>query len=258
MNQNPLQYLPVEVTECKELKVLDLSNTYVKVLPLEISTLKHLFDLNLDGCPLVGPLQQDYQKGIVHLFKVYGEKLQREGYREKLVKLAKEEVWLEESQVDIQNAIGKILTSVENDDLGLLRKLFRNLKYLIPPRTDLVDPYIIRQNLLESKVNTNMQPDAPTNFKDSMSKSMFPGKSFNKRVLESDLKLHAIEDTSVINLKDQTLATSKRDHAHSSEIQIIGQLNASTSQGDVTSKPEAVESKRSVKELAPVLKKKAA
>ena len=232
----------------------------MKVLPLEISQLKQLFDLNLEGCPLLPEVNKEYVKGIVSLMKAYAEKLQREGYREKLVKLAKEEVWIEESQIDIQNAIGKILQSVENDDIGLLRKLYRNLKYLIPPRTDLVDPYLVRQNLLHSKVNnTHSLPEGPGTFKDSISKSMYPslkaGNTFSRGLVDSDLKLHVIEDASSIGFKDQP-TSGKEDRGLASEIQIIGPGNTSTSQADMISKIDAPEQK-SVSKL-PVAAAKAA
>ena len=84
LNHNPLQSVPVALTECRYLQVLNISFTYVKILPIEVCHLKQLFDLNLDGCPLADPLAQVYPRGVLALMKHYQDKLEREKYREKL------------------------------------------------------------------------------------------------------------------------------------------------------------------------------
>jgi Leucine-rich repeat (LRR) protein len=45
------------VTECKKLSYIDLSYTYIKILPRELILLRKLYYLNLKGCPLQETLQ---------------------------------------------------------------------------------------------------------------------------------------------------------------------------------------------------------
>jgi len=56
MNNNPVQYLPVEITECAKLSYIDLSHTYIKILPRELILLGKLYYLNLKECPLMESL----------------------------------------------------------------------------------------------------------------------------------------------------------------------------------------------------------
>ena len=79
------------MTNCRYLKVLDLSHTYIRILPIEICQLKQLYDLNLDECPLNPKVYDVYKSGIVYLVKYYAEKMQRENLRQKIVNAAKEQ-----------------------------------------------------------------------------------------------------------------------------------------------------------------------
>jgi len=194
MNNNPLQYLPISISECRYLQVLDLSNTYVKILPFEISLLKQLYDLNLDGCPLKPPLDSVYKKGVLPLLKYYEDKLARENYREKLVKAAKEEIWIDRSIPEIQDAVGKVLDSVENDSIELLKKLQRNLKYILPQRIEETDPFIIRLTLTGQRGRGGGVGAHESQFNNSVSASMHPGQHF---LQGNTSEINIVNDTSI-------------------------------------------------------------
>ena len=163
MNNNPLQFVPQELTDCRDLEVLDLSHTYVKTLPIEFSLLKKMYDLDLNGCPLKESLASVYQKGIVEVLKFYEDKVQREKYRGLLVKACKENLWIDDQTQAISEAIDSILMAVESDDIYLLKRLLRNLKYILPESIDLVDPYQIRMNLMKSRADIDHQQENPFN-----------------------------------------------------------------------------------------------
>lgn len=151
--------------------MLDLAQTYVRILPIEICLLKQLYDLNLSGCPLEPVLAGVYQKGIVALLKHYAEKLQRENYREKIVNAAREDIWVDTPVAHIQEAIGKVLDSLESEDISLVQRLLRNLKYVLPSTIADVDPFMIRMTLATSKVKSGGGIDQTSGLNNSMSKS---------------------------------------------------------------------------------------
>lgn len=166
-----MQYLPLEITECRYLQVLDLAHTYVKILPIEICQLKQLYDLNLTGCPLEPTLEVVSKKGIVALLKHYADKLQRENFREKIVNAAREELWLDTPISIIQEVIGKVLESLETDDISLLQRLLRNLKYVLPENIVDVDPFMIKISLSTSKVKSGSIHHTKSAMNNSISKS---------------------------------------------------------------------------------------
>lgn len=179
MNKNPIQSVPIELTDCRYLKVLDLSNTYIRLLPLEVCQLKQLYDINLDGCPLVPKVQEVYKGGIMNLLKYYGEKLQRENLREKLVNAAKEEIWIDSPFAQIQEAIGKVLDGLEDDDIFVVQRLLRNMKYVLPAQIDHVDPYVIKLTLTTSKVGSANFDNTRSQLNNSITKPMnFKGKDY--------------------------------------------------------------------------------
>lgn len=81
LNNNPLQNVPIEISECRSLKVLDLSHTFVKILPREMGYLKELYVLNLEACPLEGEIKEVYPKGILAVLAHFKYKLDRAFYR---------------------------------------------------------------------------------------------------------------------------------------------------------------------------------
>ena len=81
LNNNPIQNIPIEISECKKLKVLDLSDTYVRRLPREIYYVKGLYELNLKNCPLDDDIAEVYPQGIVPIMAFYKNLMQRAIYR---------------------------------------------------------------------------------------------------------------------------------------------------------------------------------
>ena len=70
LNNNPIQFIPIEIAECCKLKVIDLSRTYVKTIPRDLVRLrKTLYILNLDHCPLNQEMKLIYEEGIIALFE---------------------------------------------------------------------------------------------------------------------------------------------------------------------------------------------
>ncbi len=183
MNDNPLQFVPIELTECRKLSVLDLSHTYVKILPIETALLKNLFDLNLEGCPLKTGLAGVYTKGIVAVLKYYDEKMERERLRGLIIKACKEQLWVDKDTSEITEVIGKVFDSLEADDIYLLKRLLRNLKYMLPESINSVDPYQVKQNLTTSRAEART-PESTMNR--SISKSMRPVMNQTIRLYKSD------------------------------------------------------------------------
>lgn len=159
----------MELTDCRLLKVVDLSHTYVRIMPLEVCQLKQLYDLNLEGCPLEPRLKKVYGEGILRLLEYFGEKLQREQLRAKIVNAAKEDVWVDTPLHAVQDAIAKILDSLEDDTLFVVQRLLRNLKYVLPENVDQVDPFVIRLALTTSKVGFTHEEPTQIQHKQSMS-----------------------------------------------------------------------------------------
>lgn len=60
MNNNPIQFVPIELHECKSLTIINLAHTNVKFLPRELFELSKLFLLDLAGCPLKGKIADVY------------------------------------------------------------------------------------------------------------------------------------------------------------------------------------------------------
>ena len=81
LNDNPLQNIPIALSECNKLTVLDLSNTYVRRLPREMYYVKGFYELNLDGCPLDDDLAQVYSKGIVATMSYFKDLMFKAIYR---------------------------------------------------------------------------------------------------------------------------------------------------------------------------------
>ena len=187
MNNNPLQFVPQELTDCRNLEVLDLNHTYVKTLPIEFSLLKKMYDLNLNGCPLKEHLQEVYNKGIVEVLKYYEDKVQREKYRGLLVKSCKENLWIDNEIALISQAIDSVLVAVEKYDIYLLKRLLRNLKYILPSNIDLVDPHQIRSNLMKSRADIEDKVENP--FNQSMSKIGNPQMNKSIKYDASDVDL---------------------------------------------------------------------
>ena len=77
LNNNPIQSVPIELSQCWKLKVLDLSETLVKWLPREMARLKFLSNINLNKCPLKGNLSMTYEMGINNLMSYFQRKLDR-------------------------------------------------------------------------------------------------------------------------------------------------------------------------------------
>ena len=165
------------------MKVLDLSHTYIRILPIEICQLKQLYDLNLDECPLNPKVYDVYKSGIVYLVKYYAEKMQRENLRQKIVNAAKAQVWIDADVSQIQDSVGRILEDLENDDISLVQRLLRNLKYTIPMNIEKVDPYVIKMTLLTSKIGTPFKYDnTHSQLNNSISKAMnFNPKDINRK-----------------------------------------------------------------------------
>lgn len=151
VNNNPVQFIPVSLTDCRYLQVVDASHTYIKILPFEVCHLKQLYDINLTGCPLVEPLSRIYQKGTFYVLKYYQDKMEREKYRDKIVNTCKEDIWIDSSLEEIHERVGQILDNVEGDDISLLKRLLRNLKYMVPQTISDCDPFTVRQNLMTSR-----------------------------------------------------------------------------------------------------------
>jgi Leucine-rich repeat (LRR) protein len=178
LNNNPLQFIPVALTECRYLQVLNISFTYVKILPIEICLLKQMYDLNLDGCPLAEPIAQVYPKGVLALMKHFEDKMEREKYREKISKQCKEDIWVDNTLDDILDKIGAILVQLESDDISLLKRLLRNLKYMVPADISDLDPSKVRELLLSSRAGSDgaSHGQVTGQFNQSMSKSLHPKK----------------------------------------------------------------------------------
>jgi hypothetical protein len=159
--------------------VLNISYTYVKILPIEICLLKQIYDLNLDGCPLAEPLAKVYPQGVLALMKHYQDKMEREKYREKIAKQCKENIWIDNSLADILEKVGAILAHLESDDAALLKRLLRNLKYMVPADINEVDPYKVRELLLSSRASSEgaSQGQITGQFNQSISKSLHPKKA---------------------------------------------------------------------------------
>lgn len=182
LNNNPLQFVPIEITDCRKLSVLDLSHTYVKTLPIEMALLKQLYDLNLKGCELKPALENVYKQGIVHVLKFYEDKMEREKYRDLIVKACQEQLWVESQPAEIGDVMAKVILSLETDDIYLLKRLMRNLKYMLPLQIELVDPYLVRQNLMTSRAAIG-RSSSPGTMNASLSESMRPR-------LNQSIKLH--------------------------------------------------------------------
>lgn len=81
LNNNPLQFLPIEISKCKSLQILKLSDTYIKFIPREMADLKKLYELDLNNCPIQGNLKNAYEGGICEVFKYLQRKKDRSDYR---------------------------------------------------------------------------------------------------------------------------------------------------------------------------------
>jgi hypothetical protein len=165
----------------------------VKILPIEICLLKQIYDLNLDGCPLAEPIAQVYPKGVLALLKYFEDKMEREKYREKVAKQCKEGIWIDNSMGDILEKVGAILTQLEADDISMLKRLLRNLKYMVPEDINDVDPFKVRQLLLSSRAGEDGMSRGQTTgqFNQSLSKSFHPKKAAHPE--DQSLILHASE-----------------------------------------------------------------
>ena len=137
-----------------------------------------MFDLNLDGCPLAQPIAQVYQKGVLALMKHFEDKMEREKYREKIAKQCKENIWVDNSLDDILEKVGAILAQLESDDAALLKRLLRNLKYMVPADINDLDPFKVRELLLSSRAGSDgaSHGQITGQFNQSMSKSLHPKK----------------------------------------------------------------------------------
>ena len=63
LNDNPLRSLPVELSRCTRLRVLDVQNTLLTALPREISRLPSLMVLDLEGTDLRSDVQRVLRTG---------------------------------------------------------------------------------------------------------------------------------------------------------------------------------------------------
>lgn len=68
LNNNPLQYIPIEISQCKNLVILKLNDTYMKFLPREMCMLKKLKYLDLNNTLIDGKLKMAYEKGLTEIF----------------------------------------------------------------------------------------------------------------------------------------------------------------------------------------------
>lgn len=195
MNDNPLQGIPAQLTDCRYLGVLNLARTYVKTFPMEFCLLKNLFDLDVTACPLRPLIREKIDQGIVAFLAYMQEKMDREKYREKIVKACKEEVWVDEPTPRIKIAIDSIFEFLEDEDIYLLKRLLRNLKYMVPLEIEQVDPYRVKENLKSSKVEANKSMSKTGQFTVSVSRSMNP----NIQILQGSSGFLHMEDQSMVN-----------------------------------------------------------
>lgn len=127
---------------------------------------------------MVPKLKEVYKEGIVNVLNYYGEKLQRENLRAKIVNAAKEEIWVNASTSMIHEARAKVLDSLEDESLFIVQRLLRNLKYVLPEHIDMVDPYLVKLALTTSKVGSANLDNTQSQLNNSISKPMvFRGKS---------------------------------------------------------------------------------
>ncbi len=61
MNNNPLQFVPIELSQCLKLKSINLNDTFIKFLHMGLADLKHLTHIGMENCPLKGKLKTAYE-----------------------------------------------------------------------------------------------------------------------------------------------------------------------------------------------------
>lgn len=116
----------------------------------------------------------------------------RENLREKIVNTAKEEIWIHSSTAQIHEAVETILSSLEDESLFVVQRLLRNLKYVVPEQIEMVDPYLVKQALTTSKVESAKMDNTQSIMNNSISKPM---------VFKSQLATKAPKDTQMESSK---------------------------------------------------------
>ncbi len=128
---NPLTTLPPELCECRSLRVLDVRNTCITVLPMELARLPQLRELLQSGASA--------KAGSSALIADLAHKDERAGLCTALRRVLREEVYAEVAETErgadlLEDVIADVMRVFE--DSVQLKTLVRNASRLFPPSID--------------------------------------------------------------------------------------------------------------------------
>lgn len=69
-----------------------------------------------------------------------------------MVKALKENIYVDYSIEDIQDSMEGVMKSLKGEEIVVLKRMFRNLKYVFPENFYEIDPFRIRETIFTSKV----------------------------------------------------------------------------------------------------------
>jgi len=135
-NDNPLIQVPSCLCMLKDLRILDLRNSWLRNIPREYARLTKIQDINLENCPLKPTLSKAYAEGQDSLFAYLKRKDDRRLYKASFVRLLREEIYPfdpPEKHVQIGESVFAALKNCTSSDLD---KLVRHCQRFLPKRLE--------------------------------------------------------------------------------------------------------------------------
>ena len=156
--------MPLEVSQCRKLRELDLKNTYVITLPREIANLGNMIYINMDNCPLKDSLANTYGSGIATVHQFFQRKETRAIFKvtlfhassrtrflfrlqEKLFDKLTEWIYPSIPKELIYEKVEELFKVLKDCNTEMLKKMYRNCNMLFPVKFEHLDLLVLRQKL---------------------------------------------------------------------------------------------------------------